>query len=60
MSGVLRLSAPSICRHGVLRYDLSFTIFKLHTIQGDSERTVNVLGGDNIRQCEKNSLYGHE
>lgn len=57
--GFLRLSVPSICCHGVHKYDLSFTIFKLSIIQGDSEGTVSVSGGDNIRQCEKNSSYGY-
>lgn len=59
MSGAVRLSVPSICCNGVHKYDLSFTIFKLPIIQGDSEETVSVSGGDNIRQCEKISPYGH-
>jgi len=51
-------SVPSICRHGMHRYDLSFTIFKLPIIQGNSEGTVNVSGGYSIRQCDINSSYG--
>lgn len=52
MSGVLRLSVPSICLHGVHRYDttMSFITFKLPVIQGDSEGTANVSGGDNVRK----------
>jgi hypothetical protein len=59
LSGAVRLSVPSICRHGVHRYDFFFGIFNLPIIQGDSEGTVNISGGDNIRQWAKNSSYGH-
>ena len=58
MNGAVRLSAPSIRHNGVRRYSLSFTIFKFPIIQGDSEEKVSVLGGDNIRHCEKNGSYG--
>jgi hypothetical protein len=59
LSGAVRLFAPSICRHGVHRYDLFFTNFKFPIIQGDSEGTFNVSGDDSIRQYEKRSSYGH-